>query len=110
MKIAKIAVIVISFIILSINFTGCSNAILQIGKNKYTTTAATRTGAYSDAANFCKEKGLDLKPTREGGSGGSSRSLDFKCLDSNSEEYQKDTKYQLDSDISIKSDIKVENK
>ena len=99
----------------TLGLSGCAGdyAPVQIGKNVYTLATATRMSTYHDASAHCRSMGLVMKVLSErrvdkkDGVQLYDTNIDYKCLNPNSEEYRRYTKYEVGSDVSIKVDKKI---
>ena len=102
-------------ILVGVSLSGCAGdyAPVQIGNNVYTLATATRMSTYHDASEHCKKMGLVMKVLSErkvdkkNGIQLYDTNIDYKCLNPNSREYTRYTKYEVASDVSIKVDNKV---
>lgn len=98
-----------------VSLSGCAGdyAPVQIGKNVYTLQRMTRMTTYHDASEHCRKMGLVMKVLSERKNNKNTKDdlyntlIDYKCLNPNSEEYRRYTKYEVDSPVSIKVDKKV---
>lgn len=98
----------------TLGLSGCAgdSPPVQIGPNVYTLATATRMTTYQDASDHCKSMGLVMKVLSERKANKKTVSelyntnIDYKCLNPNSEEYRRYTKYEVSSDVSIKVDTK----
>jgi len=79
------------FIFIGINLTGCTSTPVQIGKNTYTVDGIGRSMTFKDAVAHCQKQGLMMKPlsSRRPYPGYSDITLDYKCLNQSSPEYNR---------------------
>lgn len=76
----------------------------QIGKDTYTDNSSSRTSLLSKASYFCKYKGLHFKLLRERtfkDQFGNQISIDYKCLNENSQEYIDGSNYEVPDNVII---------
>ncbi len=116
-NIVSFGVSIALLILAGVSLSGCAGdyAPVQIGNNVYTLQRMTRMTTYHDALEHCKSMGLAMKVLNERKNNKNKEDdlyntiIDYKCLNTNSQEYKGYTKYEVDSAVSIKVDKKIKH-